>query len=237
MGRILTLVVAAVLSCLLVTGLVGLTKDAAEYDNVFGTEHKAALRPSQTAEEGYIRLPSQIPGTSLVAEQLVCYEGAMLEDRTDEPVGPALALILRNTGALPILHGEVILEREGEQFVFRAGYMMPGMSVMVIEASAADYFRDGICSISGWEEAMKSSANLLDDLQLTHLDLACIEVRNTTDTQMENITLFHKNYLSEGIFVGGITYETHIPYLAPGQSVLIYPEHYAEGYSRIFFAQ
>jgi hypothetical protein len=237
MGRILTLVAAVVLSCLLVTGLVGLTKDAAECDNVFETEHKAALRPSQTAEDGFVSLPSQIPGTSLVAEQLVCYEGAMLEDRSDEPVGPALALILRNTGALPILRGEVILERAGERYVFRVDCVMSGMSVMVIEGSAATYVRDGFCAISGWEEVMKSSDNLLDDLKLTHLDLACIEVRNMTDAPMENITLYHKNYLPEGIFIGGITYKTHIPHLAPNQSVLIYPEHYAEGYSRIFYAQ
>ena len=237
MGRILTLVAAAVLSWLLVTNLVGLTKDEEEYDNVFETGHKIALQPAEAAEDGFVSLPSNVPGTSLVAERLVCYEGAMLEDRSDEPVGPALALILRNAGSLPILRAEVILKREGEQYVFRAGYLMPGMAVMVVEASAADYFRDGICSISGWEETMKSSVNLLDDLQLTHLDLACIEVRNVTNTPMENITLYHKSYLSEDIFIGGITYETHIPYLAPNQSVLIYPEHYAKGYSKIFFAQ
>ena len=237
MGRILTLVVTAVLSCLLVTGLVELTGDISENGNVFEVPAKAALGAAAGTEARQITLPAQIPGTSLVAEQLVCYEGPMLEDRSDEPIGPALALLIRNSGTLPILKAEVTLDRAGEHYIFRAGYLLPGMSVMVIEASAADYFQNGIESLAGWEQIMESAQNRLDGLRLTHVGMACIEVQNLTDTSMENITLYHRNYLPEGIFVGGITYETQIPCLLPGEAVCIYPEHYAEGYSQIFYAK
>ena len=236
MGRIVVLLLSFGLSCLLVTGLLDLTEgilpDAPGASAAQSTADSAGTG-LQEGDETLV-LPAQVPGTSLIAERLVCYEGPFMEDGSDGPVVNTAALVIRNAGHSAIRAASVTLERAGERYVFDLTYLLPGMSVMVQEASAVPYFRDGITAITGWAQTMEESPGALSGLELVPLDMGSLSVTNRTGEMLENILLLHKNYLPDGTFVGGITYETPIAALAPGQTQIIFPEHYAQGYSKIF---
>lgn len=238
MGRIAMLVLSTILSGLLVTGLLGLTERFADSTHVSVDTKNRPVRGNtavQTACE--LRLPAAIPGTSLIAEYMVCYEGPFIEDRSDAPVVDVAALVLRNAGDQLVTRADVTVERAGEQYHFSATYILPGMSVMVLEASGADYFRDGITTLSGAEKTEPYLPAVFRALELQHKDLACITVTNLSDREMKNLILYHKTYLPDGTLVGGITYKTEIEALPPDGTVTIYPEHYAKDYSQIFYAQ
>lgn len=237
MGRIVMLVLSAVLSGLLVTGLLGLTERFSGSTLVDEARNKPLSGNMEAQTPCEISLPAAIPGTSLIAEYLVCYDGPFIEDRSDAPVANAAALVLRNAGDQLVKRADVIVDRAGEQYHFSATYILPGMSVMVLEASGADYFRDGITELSGTDELQPYLPSAFQTLALQHTDLACITVTNLSDTEMKKIILYHKNYLPNGTYVGGITYETIIASLPPNGTATVFPEHYAEGYSKVFYVQ
>ena len=231
------LVLSALLSGLLVTGLLRMTEHFADEDHMISDERNRPLHGTTAAQAVCeLSLPAAVPGTSLMAEYLVSYEGPFIEDRSDAPVKNVAALVLRNTGDRLVTRAEITVDRSGEQYHFLATYILPGMSVMVLEASGADFFRDGILGLSGWEETQPYLPSAFQSLGLEHTDLAAITVTNRSDAAINEITLYHKNYLPNGIYVGGITYETVIEYLPSKGAVTVYPEHYAQGYSQIFYA-
>lgn len=239
MGRIVSLVLGLVFSCLLVTGLLSRTDGFAL--NI-PTDAAAQIPPLSATTEPLsslevMQLPAPIPGTGLIAERMVSYEGPFIEDGSDTPVANVAALVIRNAGECGIEEATVVVERAGERYEFNLTYILPGMSVMVLEATAAPYFRDGITGISGWESVIDKNSNSISCLQLEAVDMGHVAVTNRTSDTMENIILYHKNYLPDGTFVGGITYQTPIGTLEPGQTETVFPEHYADGYSKIFYAE
>ena len=238
MGRIAMLVLSTILSGLLVVGLLGPVENFADPTHVPADPQKRPVRGDTAAQTPCeLQLPAAIPGTSLIAEYMVSYEGPFIEDRSDAPVKEVAALVLRNTGDQLVTLADVTVKRAGEQYHFSATYILPGMSVMVLEASASAYFRDGITDLSGTEKTEPYLPSAFQTLALQHTDLACISVTNLSDTAMKEITLYHKNYLPEGIYVGGITYETVIETIPPNGTITVFPEHYAQGYSQIFYVK
>lgn len=62
-------------------------------------------------------------------------------------------------------------------------------------------------------------------------------VSNLTDRPLNAFNLYYKTWLSPPeVYIGGIVYKVEVPILQPGETVLLYPNHYACGYSRVVFA-
>lgn len=225
-------------SFLLVTGLLRLT---GEFDHSSPADIHPAIVPQKTLTEPLgesveLQLPARIPGTDLVAERLVNYEGPFIEDGSDTPVSNIAALIIRNIGTNSIREGSVTVSRGEKYYVFAFSYILPGMSVMVLESSAAPCFQDGITQISGWTNPLDKSCRI-SDLSFNALDMGRLTVTNLSENPLENIRLYHKNILQDGTYVGGVTYCTAIEILLPGETIAILPDHYADGYSKIFYAE
>lgn len=237
MGRIVVLVLSFGLSCLLLAGLLGFTEPfVPEQPTDTPAENLAQILDNGLQENPEpIQLPARIPGTDLVAERLVCYEGPFIEDGSDVPVKNIAALSVRNAGSRIIGDATVTLERAGERYDFYLSCILPNMSVLVLESSAAPYFREGITGLSGLAQTWEECAEPACDIQIEALDMARISATNLSNNRVEAVTLFHKNYLPDGTFVGGITYMTFIGPLEPGQTAVVTPDHYAEGYSKIYY--
>lgn len=183
-------------------------------------------------------LPQNVAGTELVAERVTAYDGPFLEDGSDKEVTQVAALILRNNGTREISQAEVVLEQESRQLVFRAGNIPPGAGILVLESTGAPYDTAPYTACRGWVNFSRSVPLSAQQLRIEAVGMGTLEVTNLTDTALEKVSLYYKTWLEEpGLYVGGITYRIAIDMLCPGQSVLLQPYHFADGYSKVIKAK
>ena len=190
-----------------------------------------------TDKETMLTLPCKVPGTELIAKQLMMYEGPFLEGGTDVPVSDITALLLYNSGQQEIAQAEVILQAQ-QELTFFASNIMPGAQVLVLERNAASWQNWQIAACTGWTNQSQRSSLPEGALQIRDVDMGTIAVTNTTDQTLTDVWLYYKNYLPQSeIYIGGITYLKTIVSLAPGQTMKLPLNNYASGYSRILKAE
>lgn len=238
MGRIAGLLLGIV-GCLVLICLVGRRGvfEETQSQTVFAVTPVQQSQESPESQETELQFPFRISGTELIAQNLVCYDGPFIEDGSDTPVCATMALVVRNEGQQEITWMKAELVGEQGTYVFEASNILPGMSVMILESEEARYSKERIFSSNGQAYTKKHDECIFLQLQLTPVDMGAIQVCNTSDSAIENLRLFHKNYIPEDLYVGGITYCTCVERLEAGQTIVIYPDHYAQGYSRIFKAE
>lgn len=198
--------------------------------SVTGAGEQTAVPAFAPAE---LTLPVTVEGTHIQVLYLMAYEGPFLEDGSMDEVVDAAALVVRNTSAYDIEKAGITVKTADGTLVFSAEYIPAGERLMILEQDRQLYTRQQPTQLSGWERLCAEQGTAA--IQITHEDMGTIRVTNTTDKALFNIRFLHKNYLPESdIYIGGITYETKLDSLQPGESVHIQPEHYAAGYSKIF---
>lgn len=61
-------------------------------------------------------------------------------------------------------------------------------------------------------------------------------VTNLSGSQLTNLTLYHKTYLpKEDLYIGGAAFVSRIDRIDAGESIVLSPNHYAAGYSKIIY--
>ena len=189
---------------------------------------------STDMEQTVLTLPYQIPGTTLTAERIAAYEGPYLEDCTGDEVVNVAALVLRNTGQAGVESAQVILYWGDEQYIFEADTIPAGQSVLVLEKSRSAYAHRSYTDCIGWQTQAEGDWTAYKYLTVEEVGQGTLAVTNISDSELTNIHLYYKSYLSPpGIYVGGITYKVRIRKLEPGQTLQINPPYYARGYSRV----
>lgn len=180
------------------------------------------------------KLPLQVQGTSLIAEQIVLYEGPLPENAASGEVVNTAALLLRNTGAYGIEQAEVVLETGDRQYVFQADTIPPGEAVLVPEKNRCAYGPQAFTACYGTAVYSTADWNCADTLLIQPVDIGTVRVSNQTDEVLCGIMLYYKDYTADpGFFVGEQAYMHLIEFLEPGQTIYINPVFYTEGYSRI----
>ncbi len=179
--------------------------------------------------------PATVQGTSLIAQQLSSYEGPFVEDGSDREVSGVAALHVYNAGSDVIAQTQVQLQYGDTTYVFCGEYLLPGETTVLLERSAKPYRTDGFSHCMGWQ--VIAEQNLLNHILVTDRQMGTLIVKNLTDSTLNQLCLYYKTWLSPPeVYVGGIVYEVDVPELQPGETVLLYPNHYACGYSRVVFA-
>ena len=190
----------------------------------------------ETAQEGAsserLSLPHPVAGTSLVAEQLVLYEGADLENGTAEVIQVA-ALMLRNTAQWGVERAVVTLQSENECYIFEAEDIPPGDAVLVLEKNRSAFCPQTFTACFGASVGKEENWDYSQMLDVEYLDIKTVTVTNQTDRVLGEIVIHYKNYIEDPeIYVGGNSRIYLIERLEPGQTIYIYPSFYAKGYSR-----
>lgn len=200
------------------------------YAQYYNQDPYLQLQPTEGNTQ--IRFPYEITGTGLIAEALVYYDGPFLENHSEEELFNSVALLLRNTSEHGITQAEILITGN-EIWFFQAKHIPPKGTVLVVESSGAKFNDTSITACTGWEKAEAGLWNVERFLHIDSVDMGTVAVTNITDTELSNIRLLYKNWLPQNdVFVGGITYEIQIDRLAAGQTVLLQPEHYAQGYNK-----
>ena len=188
----------------------------------------------QIEEPKELYFPFVIPGTSLVAENLVRYDGIFLEDDSGKEVADAAALMLRNTGKTGIQYATVEVFQGSGKLEFEVTYIPPEASVLVLEKSGQCFEGKQLTGCSGWALESQSGWDTERYIRTEAVGMGSVDVTNITDSALKNIYIYYKTEYAEGSFyLGGVTYSVVIEYLSPGRTIRISPAHYASGSSSI----
>ena len=188
-------------------------------------------------ESRVLAFPATVEGTSLKVLDMVHYEGAFLEDGGDTPIIDAMGILVENTGEHHVRSAWVKLTGAGKSYHFRGQDLPPGSRTILLETGGALWRGESFESITGGAETAEEDLLASGQLEITDVDIGSVAIKNLSEEPFFNLELTYKNYLCDGdIYQGGISYHHTIPVLRSGQTLTIFPERYASGYSRFVYA-
>ncbi len=175
--------------------------------------------------------------TDLVCRSLACYDGAYLEDGSDEEMIGVTALVLENTGETGIRRAQVVVLRDGQKLYFEASYIPPKGTVLVLEKNGAAYEGSGFDSCYCLT-LIPGDFDRCEDRISVQEEASGLLVTNLTDSEITRVCLYYKQYYAQSaLYLGGITYSTELYCLQPGESRSIRPYHFAAGYAQVVAAE
>lgn len=188
----------------------------------------------QTVETAFVEFPYAIPGTPLVVEGLVSYEGAFLENIAREEVSEVAALMVRNTGEYGVGESKVIVKQDSRILRFFLTELPPKSSMLVLEEAAQRYSREPVQACEGTATCEKDGWYPEQYLEIREIEPGGLEIINCWTASLQGLRFCYKPAYPEGNFyLGGITWDFFVGELEPGETVQVYPEHYCCGVSKI----
>ena len=170
--------------------------------------------------------------TSLTVENLLSYDGKFMEDGSEREVQDVAAIMLHNSKNVVIPYAYVTVYTENCKYIFDAYMIPPNASVLVPEETAQKLKESDVMRVFGWTTVQEERRRFR--LEIEEAGMGCFRITNMSGSKVHNLTVYHRTYLAdEAFYMGGKAFQTHIPYIAPGNTVLVYPENYVSGYSRI----
>lgn len=179
-------------------------------------------------------LPMPVQGTTLVAEEILSYEGEYIEDTEFGEFVYATGLILRNTGDQGVICSKVKLTGASDCLEFSATYIPAGEAVLVLEKNRKKTEDMQFYSCSGTAEYDNHGWEEHRGIAIQYLDNDGIKVTNTTNKSISGIQLYYKTIYPQNLFyVGGITHCYRINNLSVGESITVYPAYFSGVHSKI----
>ena len=182
-----------------------------------------------------ITFPKIIGSTGLVMERLSSYEGPFLEDKSNEEVSDVACLIIRNQGPRVVSCAKINLHCNDKSYYFELWDIPNGESVVVLDRNRTKYHQTVIISASAsimYADAPLNNAEVI----ISEQGMGQVVISNISNCAMDNLVLCHKGYDSScSLYLGGITHYKKCPKIESGETIVITPEHYANGYSRILW--
>lgn len=178
--------------------------------------------------------PFALEYTSLVAQKLIAYEGAYLEDGSEEAVTDVAALILENTGTIGIEYAQIVLVQNGRELSFDATYIPPRSTILLLEENKQPY-SDALVTSCRCRTVIPGVFDRAErTVSIRETGMCTLEVTNLTEQALGGVRIYYKHHEgANDLYVGGITYSTVIPDLEPGETRSVTPYRYASGYAQV----
>lgn len=181
-----------------------------------------------------VSLPAPISCTPLVVEQLAAYDGKYFEDGTGREVMDVAAIMLYNSSDQLVPYAYITIYTESYRYSFDAFLIPPRSSVLVPEADAQKFMNQKIMKTFGWMTVDRGISKA--SLQICELGGDCVKIQNLSGQRLRDLTIHHRSYLADdGFYMGGRTFQTNIPELPPGETVIIHPANFMSGYSKVVY--
>lgn len=195
---------------------------------------KKPTQPTAEQMSGTTGFPFALEYTSLVAQKLIAYDGAYLEDGLEENVVDIAALVLENTGTTGIEYAQIVLMQGGRELYFDATYIPPKSTVLLLEDNKQPY-SDAPATACRCRTVIPGVFDRAErSVSVKETGMCTLEVTNLTEQEMDCVRVYYKLHEGEkDLYVGGITYSTVIPNLLPGETRAITPYRYASGYAQV----
>ncbi len=186
----------------------------------------------KTEENQPLQLPMQIPCTSLTVESMAIFDGGFYEDGSGSYVADVAALIVYNNSDSVIPYAEILVDTEQGQLTFRAHMLLPRSYTLVPEFSAQQYESCNITNIYAWHTVAKEEDRA--PIYITEQDDVTLRIENGSEKDLMNLTVYFKKFV-DGVYIGGKPFEFTVSSLPAGESVVVSPQYYVSGYSRIIY--
>lgn len=155
------------------------------------------------------------------------YDGAFLEDGTDDEVKNVLALLFKNTSDKDIQYAEYAFAVDGKPISFKVSDLPAGQQCVVLEASRHQRNTNEVLELISRVVAPVDMLPGSDKVLPVINDDNTITLMNTTQEELPVVRVFYKYfYEDENSFVGGITYTATATKVPAGGSVTIAPSHF-----------
>ena len=155
------------------------------------------------------------------------YDGAFLEDGSDDEVKNVLALLFVNTSDKDIQYAEYAFAVDGRPISFKVSDLPAGQSCVVLEASRHQRDTSEVLELISRVVAPVDMLPGSDKVLPVINDDNTITIMNLTQENLPVVRVFYKYfYEEENTFVGGITYTASAKDIPAGGSVTIAPSHF-----------
>ena len=155
------------------------------------------------------------------------YDGAFLEDGSDDEVKNVLALLFNNTSDKDIQYAEYAFAVDGKPISFKVSDLPAGQTCVVLEASRHQRSTSEVLELISRVVAPVDMLPGSDKVIPVINDDNTITLMNTTQEELPVVRVFYKYfYPDENTFVGGITYTATATKVPAGGSVTIAPSHF-----------
>ena len=162
------------------------------------------------------------------------YDGAFLEDGSDDEVKNVLALLFVNTSDKDIQYAEYAFAVDGKPISFKVSDLPAGQQCVVLEASRHQRNTSEVLELISRVVAPVDMLPGSDKVLPVINDDNTITLMNTTQENLPVVRVFYKYfYPDENTFVGGITYTATATKVPAGGSVTIAPSHFEANASLI----
>lgn len=155
------------------------------------------------------------------------YDGAFLEDGSDDEVKNVLALLFKNNGEQDIQYAEYVFAVDGKPISFKVSDLPRGQQCVVLEASRHQRDTNEVLELVSRVVAPVDILPGSDKVVPVINDDNSITLMNLTQEELPVVRVFYKYfYPDENTFVGGITYTATATKIPAGGSVTISPSHF-----------
>ena len=190
--------------------------------------------PKAPVQDNSLYFPYSIHGSNLVIEQMNSYDGIFFEDGSDKDVTNVTAMVLTNTGDACIEYVDITIERNGVELKFTASAIEAGGTVIVLEAGGKQFSNGKYSKCVAEFATMTEMEMSLDQVRVEETAEGGLLVTNIAEKDIPCVRIFYKFYMYDSdVYVGGITYTAKIVDLAAGDSCVVTPSHYLQGYSKV----
>ena len=187
------------------------------------TEQKpSATQPPETSKPTE---PEVTEALDLEYLQFGRYNGAFVEDGTDEQVENVAVVLIKNPTEAFLEYAHVEFEIGAQTAQFDVRGLPPGAAAWVLETNrmvipegSVFNLLDELTSFSVYEGVG------MDDLSLV-METGAITVRNTSSQTMTNVYIYYRQTHTDGNYLGGIAYRVLVETLKPDEPVTVTAGH------------
>ena len=164
----------------------------------------------------------------LVSVQFSRYSGTFVEDGQNREVTNVLAMLVANTGTKFLDYAKISYNTGKGTAVFEVQGLPPGKMAWVLESNCM-VLEDGMsfqlleCQSAFREDAVTNPP----ELEVSE-DGNLLTLTNTSDKTLHNVTVYFKNFHTDGHYLGGIAYMLTFGTLEPGQTAHKLAPHYGD---------
>lgn len=176
-------------------------------------------------------------GEGLVIDHAGRYAGMFVEDGSDEIVSEILALTLTNTDDRMLQYAKFSVACAGETYSFEISSVPSGASVLALELgrkTAPTSFDNAEITVDMLSFFDEEPSLFADMFEISASDYS-ITVKNISGRSVAGDIYVYYKTVSDGLYMGGITYRANAGSLASGEEFTAYAGHYLADGSEILF--
>lgn len=188
----------------------------------------------EQSTDSSVRLPYDLPSTTLQIQKLAAYSGVYIEDGSDEEIDGVAAILVKNTGDKDVELAWIDAETSAGSYSFQVTSLPAGASAVVMDRNRTAFSEGEIESLQATATDPAPFELSEDQIEVVSSDGDEIVLKNITDRIIPTIRVFYKFYYpDQNAYVGGITYTAAIQNLGAGETTTIRPSHYSGEAGRI----